>query len=123
MNFSRDFIRLACDKGVLRFGEFVTKAGRNSPHFSTPGLFNDGASFVPSCAALRAHLVAADLPCDMLFGPAYKGIPLVAGTAMRLAERGHSLPFCFNRKSQGPRRRRHPGRRTPGPAAWRSSTT
>ena len=97
MNFSRDFIELACDKGVLRFGEFVTKAGRLSPYFFNAGLFNDGASFGRLCDFYARTLLAADLPCDMLFGPAYKGIPLVAGTAMRLAEHGHNLPFCFNR--------------------------
>jgi len=98
VNFSRDFIELACDKGVLRFGEFVTKAGRLSPYFFNAGLFNDGASFGRLCDFYARTLLAADLPCDMLFGPAYKGIPLVAGTAMRLAEHGHNLPFCFNRK-------------------------
>ena len=91
VNFSRDFIELACNKGVLRFGEFVTKAGRLSPYFFNAGLFNDGASFGQLCDFYARTLVAADLPCDMLFGPAYKGIPLVAGTAMRLAERGHSV--------------------------------
>ena len=98
MNFSRDFIELACDKGVLRFGEFVTKAGRLSPYFFNAGLFNDGASFGRLCDFYARTLLAADLPCDMLFGPAYKGIPLVAGTAMRLAEHGVDLPFAFNRK-------------------------
>ena len=98
MNFSRDFIELACDKGVLRFGEFVTKAGRLSPYFFNAGLFNDGASFGRLCDFYARTLLAADLPCDMLFGPAYKGIPLVAGTAIRLAEDGVDLPFAFNRK-------------------------
>ncbi|WP_079434555.1 orotate phosphoribosyltransferase [Zoogloea sp. LCSB751] len=98
MDFSRDFIALSCEKGVLRFGEFVTKAGRLSPYFFNAGLFNDGASFGRLCDFYAQTLLAAQLPCDMLFGPAYKGIPLVAGTAMRLAERGHNLPFCFNRK-------------------------
>ena len=98
MNFSRNFIELACDKGVLRFGEFVTKAGRLSPYFFNAGLFNDGASFGQLCDFYARTLLAAELPCDMLFGPAYKGIPLVAGTAMQLAGHGHNLPFCFNRK-------------------------
>lgn len=98
MNFSRDFIELACNKGVLRFGEFVTKAGRLSPYFFNAGLFNDGASFNQLCDFYARTLLAAELPCDMLFGPAYKGIPLVAGTAMRLAEHGRNLPFSFNRK-------------------------
>ena len=98
MNLSRDFIKLACDKGVLRFGEFVTKAGRLSPYFFNAGLFDDGASFSRLCDFYARSLLAAELPCDMLFGPAYKGIPLVAGTAMKLAEHGANLPFCFNRK-------------------------
>ncbi|AYH45822.1 orotate phosphoribosyltransferase [Azoarcus sp. DN11] len=98
MDFSRDFIALACDKGVLRFGSFVTKAGRNSPYFFNAGLFDDGASFRELCGFYARAIVAAGVPCDMLFGPAYKGIPLVAGVAIRLAEQGVSLPFAFNRK-------------------------
>ena len=95
---SRDFIRLSCDQGVLRFGEFLTKAGRKSPYFFNAGLFNDGRSFGRLCGFYAQAILAADLPFDMLFGPAYKGIPLVAGTAMKLAELGHNRPFCFNRK-------------------------
>ncbi|MDY0014413.1 MAG: orotate phosphoribosyltransferase [Rhodocyclaceae bacterium] len=98
MDFSRDFIALACDKGVLRFGEFVTKAGRRSPYFFNAGLFDDGASFGALCGFYARAIQSSGLAFDMLFGPAYKGIPLVAGTAMRLAEAGRSLPFCFNRK-------------------------
>ncbi|WP_227815332.1 orotate phosphoribosyltransferase [Nitrogeniibacter aestuarii] len=98
MEFSREFIALACDKGVLRFGEFITKAGRKSPYFFNAGLFNDGASFGALCGFYARSIVAAKLDANMLFGPAYKGIPLVAGTAMRLAEMGVNLPYCFNRK-------------------------
>jgi len=98
VDFSRDFIALACNKGVLRFGSFVTKAGRNSPYFFNAGLFDDGASFGALCGFYARAIAATQLPCDMLFGPAYKGIPLVAGVAIRLAEAGHNLPFCFNRK-------------------------
>ncbi|NMG75321.1 orotate phosphoribosyltransferase [Aromatoleum diolicum] len=98
MDFSRDFIALACNKGVLRFGSFVTKAGRNSPYFFNAGLFDDGASFRELCGFYARAIVAAGVPCDMLFGPAYKGIPLVAGVAIRLAEQGVNLPFAFNRK-------------------------
>jgi orotate phosphoribosyltransferase len=98
VDFSRDFIALACDKGVLRFGEFVTKAGRRSPYFFNAGLFDDGASFGALCGFYARAIQSSGLAFDMLFGPAYKGIPLVAGTAMRLAEAGRSLPFCFNRK-------------------------
>ena len=98
MDFSRDFIALACRKGVLRFGAFVTKAGRNSPYFFNAGLFDDGASFRELCGYYPRTIRAAGIACDMLFGPAYKGIPLVAGTAIRLAEDGVDLPFAFNRK-------------------------
>lgn len=98
MDFSRDFIELACNKGVLRFGSFITKAGRNSPYFFNAGLFDDGASFRELCGFYARAIVAVGVPCDMLFGPAYKGIPLVAGVAIRLAESGINLPFCFNRK-------------------------
>lgn len=98
MDFSRDFIALACDKGVLRFGSFVTKAGRTSPYFFNAGLFDDGASFRELCGFYARAILAAGVPCDMLFGPAYKGIPLVAGVAIRLAEQGVNLPFAFNRK-------------------------
>lgn len=98
MDFSRDFIALACRKGVLRFGNFITKAGRQSPYFFNAGLFDDGASFRELCGFYARAIEASGLACDMLFGPAYKGIPLVAGTAIRLAECGRSLPFAFNRK-------------------------
>lgn len=98
MDFSRDFIALARDKGVLRFGSFITKAGRDSPYFFNAGLFDDGASFRALCGFYAQTIRASGLACDMLFGPAYKGIPLVAGVAMRLAEEGHDLPFAFNRK-------------------------
>jgi orotate phosphoribosyltransferase len=98
VDFSRDFLALACDKGVLRFGSFVTKAGRISPYFFNAGLFDDGESFRELCGFYARAIVAAGVPCDMLFGPAYKGIPLVAGVAIRLAEQGTNLPFAFNRK-------------------------
>lgn len=98
MDFSRDFIALACEKGVLRFGSFVTKAGRNSPYFFNAGLFDDGRSFRALTGYYARAISAAGVPFDMLFGPAYKGIPLVAGTAIRLAEDGLNVPFAFNRK-------------------------
>lgn len=98
MDFSRDFIELACRKGVLRFGSFVTKAGRNSPYFFNAGLFDDGLSFRELCGFYARAIQASGLAIDMLFGPAYKGIPLVAGVAIRLAEAGTNLPFSFNRK-------------------------
>jgi orotate phosphoribosyltransferase len=97
-NFSRDFIAFACAKGVLRFGEFKTKAGRLSPYFFNAGLFNDGASLSRLADFYAQAILASGIAFDMLFGPAYKGIPLVAAIAMKLAERGRNLPFAFNRK-------------------------
>ena len=98
MDFSRDFIAFACRQGVLRFGEFKTKAGRLSPYFFNAGLFCDGASLGALCDFYARAILASGLAVDVLFGPAYKGIPLVAGTAMALASRGRSLPFAYNRK-------------------------
>lgn len=95
---SRDFIAFACDKGVLRFGEFKTKAGRLSPYFFNAGLFDDGASLARLADFYADAILAADIAFDMLFGPAYKGIPLAAATAIKLAERGRNVPFAFNRK-------------------------
>ncbi|MDR2925756.1 MAG: orotate phosphoribosyltransferase [Azoarcus sp.] len=98
MSFSRDFIELSCRKGVLRFGSFVTKAGRASPYFFNAGLFDDGDSFNDLCGFYARAILGSGVAFDMLFGPAYKGIPLVAGTAMRLAGEGVNVPFAFNRK-------------------------
>lgn len=98
MDFSREFIKTACNKGVLRFGEFKTKAGRLSPYFFNAGLFDDGATFGALCGFYADAILAAKPEFDMLFGPAYKGIPLVAGTALKLAERGLNVPFAYNRK-------------------------
>ncbi|MBV6475641.1 MAG: orotate phosphoribosyltransferase [Rhodocyclaceae bacterium] len=98
MDFSGEFIAFAVDTGVLRFGEFKTKAGRLSPYFFNAGLFNDGASLDRLCGFYARAILASGVPCDMLFGPAYKGIPLVAGTAIALAQNGRNLPYCFNRK-------------------------
>jgi orotate phosphoribosyltransferase len=98
VDFSREFLSLAVEKGVLRFGEFKTKAGRLSPYFFNSALFDDGASFGKLCGYYAQAILASGVACDMLFGPAYKGIPLVAGTAMQLAAHGDNKPFCFNRK-------------------------
>ncbi len=98
VDFSRDFLTLAERKGVLRFGEFKTKAGRLSPYFFNTALFDDGESFGQLCSFYAQAIQASKIGFDMLFGPAYKGIPLAAGTAMRLAEGGRNIPFCFNRK-------------------------
>lgn len=98
MDFSGEFIAFAVETGVLRFGEFKTKAGRLSPYFFNAGLFNDGAALDRLTGFYARAILASNLPCDMLFGPAYKGIPLVAGTAIALAQKGRNLPYCFNRK-------------------------
>jgi orotate phosphoribosyltransferase len=97
-DFSHDFIAFACAKGVLRFGEFKTKAGRLSPYFFNAGLFNDGDALAKLADFYAQAILAARVEFDMLFGPAYKGIPLVAAIAIKLAERGRNLPFAFNRK-------------------------
>jgi len=98
MPFPRDFIELSCRKGVIRFGSFVTKAGRVSPYFFNAGLFDDGASFSDLCGFYARAILDSGVAFDMLFGPAYKGIPLAAGTAIRLAAEGVNVPFAFNRK-------------------------
>ena len=98
MDASRDFIAFACQRGVLRFGEFTTKAGRQSPYFFNAGLFNDGASLAQLAAFYAGAIEASGIAFDVLFGPAYKGIPLAAATAVALAGRGRNVPFAFNRK-------------------------
>lgn len=97
-DFRREFVEFAISCNVLCFGEFKTKAGRISPYFFNMGLFNDGGT-VRRLGQFYAKAVhAARLPVDMLFGPAYKGIPLVTAAAIALAEAGYNYPFCFNRK-------------------------
>lgn len=97
-NFRLDFIRFAVQQKVLCFGEFKTKAGRLSPYFFNAGLFNDGASLRSLSQFYAQAILASGVPFDMLFGPAYKGIPLAAGTAIALAEQGSNVPYCYNRK-------------------------
>jgi len=96
--YRQDFIRFVVNQKVLRFGEFQTKAGRLSPYFFNSGLFQDGASLRELCQFYAQAILASEIEFDMLFGPAYKGIPLVAGTAIALAEQGRNAPYCFNRK-------------------------
>ena len=98
LNFRQDFIRFAVQKNVLRFGEFQTKAGRLSPYFFNAGLFNDGDSMRALSQFYAQTILASDIPFDMIFGPAYKGIPLAAGTAIALSEQGRNVPYCYNRK-------------------------
>lgn len=97
-NFRQDFIRFAIQHQVLRFGEFKTKAGRVSPYFFNAGLFNDGLSLRALAQFYAQAILAEELSFDMLFGPAYKGIPLVAGTAIALSEQGRNVPYSYNRK-------------------------
>jgi orotate phosphoribosyltransferase len=97
-NFRQDFIRFAVQQQVLCFGEFKTKAGRLSPYFFNAGLFHDGASLRNLSQFYAQAIQAAEVQFDVLFGPAYKGIPLAAGTAIALAEQGSNVPFCYNRK-------------------------
>jgi len=96
--FRQDFIRFAIKHGVLRFGEFQTKAGRLSPYFFNSGLFQDGKALRELCQFYAQAILASGIEFDMLFGPAYKGIPLVAGTSIALSEQGRNVPYCFNRK-------------------------
>lgn len=97
-DFRQDFIRFALDKQVLKFGEFITKAGRKSPYFFNAGLFNDGESVLKLSHAYSKAIQASGIEYDMLFGPAYKGIILAAATGMALAEAGRNVPYAYNRK-------------------------
>ena len=97
--FQREFLELALKLGVLRFGHFTLKSGRESPYFFNAGLFDTGRAIGGLGRAYAAALTASGLGYDMLFGPAYKGIPLVTATAAALAEQhGRDVPYCFNRK-------------------------
>jgi orotate phosphoribosyltransferase len=98
MDCSHDFIAFACAKGVLRFGEFKTKAGRLSPYFFNAGLFNDGGSLSRLAEFYARAILGSGITFDILFGPAYKGIPLAATTAVALAGLGRNVPFAYNRK-------------------------
>ena len=96
--FRQDFLRFALECDVLRFGEFKTKSGRLSPYFFNSGLFNTGESLARLGRFYAAAALASGVAFDMTFGPAYKGIPLVSALAIGLAEKGHNLPYSFNRK-------------------------
>ncbi|MFZ6649157.1 orotate phosphoribosyltransferase [Undibacterium sp. TJN25] len=97
-NLRQQFIEFSVQSGVIRFGDFVTKAGRNSPYFFNAGLFNDGANLGRLASFYAQTLMEAGIEYDMLFGPAYKGITLASATAVALAAKGHNVPFAFNRK-------------------------
>src|SRR5450631_118588 len=99
LSYQSDFIDLCMRQGVLRFGKFTLKSGRESPYFFNAGQFNTGAAISAVGRAYAAAAVASGLKFDMLFGPAYKGIPLATITAAALSEHGgRDLPFAFNRK-------------------------
>ena len=95
---AQDFVQFAVDCGVLRFGEFKTKAGRISPYFFNAGLFDDGAKLGRLAQFYAQRLMASGMEFDMIFGPAYKGIPLGAALAVELARLGRNVPFAYNRK-------------------------
>ena len=95
---AQDFVQFAVDCGVLRFGEFKTKAGRLSPYFFNAGLFDDGAKLGRLAQFYAQRLLASGIEFDMIFGPAYKGIPLGAALAVELARLGRNVPFAYNRK-------------------------
>ncbi|MEE4921395.1 orotate phosphoribosyltransferase [Pseudomonas alliivorans] len=97
--YQRDFIRFAIDRGVLRFGEFTLKSGRTSPYFFNAGLFNTGSALAQLGRFYAAAVVESGIRFNVLFGPAYKGIPLASATAVALSEHhDRDLPWCFNRK-------------------------
>ena len=95
---SQEFIEFSVNAGVLRFGEFITKAGRTSPYFFNAGLFNDGATLGKLADFYAQTLIDSGVEFDMLFGPAYKGITLAAATSIALAAKGRNVPFAYNRK-------------------------
>lgn len=97
-DFRRQFVEFAIQAGVLRFGEFRTKAGRLSPYFFNAGLFHDGASLGALAGYYARAALASGIAFDLLFGPAYKGITLASATAVALAQLGHNVPFSYNRK-------------------------
>ena len=92
------FVQFSVQAGVLRFGEFKTKAGRLSPYFFNAGLFDDGAKLGRLAEFYARRLVASGVEFDMLFGPAYKGITLAAAVAIELARLGRNVPYAYNRK-------------------------
>ena len=95
---AQEFVGFAVESGVLRFGEFRTKAGRLSPYFFNAGGFDDGAKLARLGEFYARRLLASGMPFDLLFGPAYKGITLVAAVAIALAARGRNVPYAYNRK-------------------------
>jgi orotate phosphoribosyltransferase len=99
-NFRQEFIRFVVAQKVLNFGEFKTKAGRLSPYFFDAGLFFDGQSLKQLARFYAKAILTSGVGFDMLFGPAYKGIPLVAAVAVALADEGRNVRYSFNRKEE-----------------------
>jgi orotate phosphoribosyltransferase len=99
-NLRQEFIEFSVQAGVIRFGSFVTKAGRNSPYFFNAGLFSDGANLGKLANFYAQTLLDSGIEFDMLFGPAYKGITLASATAVALAAKGHNVSFAYNRKEK-----------------------
>ena len=98
-DYQADFLDFAIQCEALRFGQFTLKSGRVSPFFFNTGLFNTGGKLARLAKFYAQAIVESDVPCDMLYGPAYKGIPLAAATAVQLAEHfDRDLPYAFNRK-------------------------
>lgn len=98
-NYQKKFLEFSLSKGMLRFGEFTLKSGRLSPYFFNAGMFNTGASLRHLGEYYAQTIINSGIEFDILFGPAYKGIPLATATAIALAEKhGRDVPYCFNRK-------------------------
>ena len=95
---AQEFVQFSLDCGVLKFGEFKTKAGRMSPYFFNAGLFDDGAKLGKLAGFYAQCIVNSGIEFDMIFGPAYKGIPLGAAVSIELARLGKNVPFAYNRK-------------------------
>jgi orotate phosphoribosyltransferase len=97
-DFRQDFFRFAASQRALLFGEFITKAGRTSPYFFNAGMFSTGAALARLSEFYAKAIRASGIGFDMMFGSAYKGIPLAAAVSMKLADDGPDVPFCYNRK-------------------------
>ncbi|MDD7804601.1 MAG: orotate phosphoribosyltransferase [Endozoicomonas sp. (ex Botrylloides leachii)] len=101
LDYKKSFLDFALQEEVIRFGEFTLKSGRKSPYFFNAGLFNTGEAMSKLGQFYAKALMDSGIKFDLLFGPAYKGIPLAAATAVALSERhGHNTPWCFNRKER-----------------------
>lgn len=98
LDYQKEFIQYALDCGVLKFGEFQLKSGRTSPYFFNTGLFNTGAQLGKLGQFYAKTLIASELDVDMLYGPAYKGIPLASAASIAYAQLKQDIPYAFNRK-------------------------